>query len=355
MLSGTVRLPIAWGAVDWHVHELLFGFVPAVIAGFLLTAVPNWTGRLPVTGAPLLALALLWVSGRIGVSLSDLIDPIAVAGIDVAFLVALSYLVGREIVVGKNWRNLKVLSLVVLLGGGNLAFHVQASSSGMSTGFATRLGIAAIILLIVVIGGRIVPSFTRNWLARHRVESLPRAFTRFDLISVAVAAAALGLWVINPGGFETALAALLAGSLHLFRLGRWQGHRTFAEPLVLILHVGYLFVPAGFLLVATSSLAEGALNPPGALHAWTAGAIGVMTLAVMSRASLGHTGRPLHATPSIVFIYVAVTGSAVLRVIAGIGPAADILVRLAALAWITAFAVFTIQFLPILAKPRVNS
>jgi NnrS protein len=197
----------------------------------------------------------------------------------------------REILAGRNWRNLNVVMLVLLLLAGNIAFHLEAHFDGAAdTGI--RIGIAVVVVLIPLIGGRIIPSFTRNWLVRENPGRLPTPFGRFDVIVVAIGALALAVWVVSPAGRLTGAGLAIAGLLHLVRLGRWAGDRTWRERLVLILHVGYAFVPLGFLLNAASAFE---LVPVGAgIHAWMVGAAGTMTLAVMSRATLGHTGQPAH-------------------------------------------------------------
>ena len=186
----------------------------------------------------------------------------------------------------------------------------------------------------MLIGGRIVPSFTRNWLARRPPGRLPTPMNRFDAAAVALAVLALAAWVAAPAARATAAACLAAAGIHAVRLGRWAGWRTAGEPLVAILHVGYLFVPLGFLAVAIAAVAPGVLTPSAALHAWTAGAVGVMTLAVMTRASLGHTGRPLTADRATSAIYLAVIAAAALRVASGFAPGQPALLHLSAALWI---------------------
>ena len=205
-----------------------------------------------------------------------------------------------------------------------------------------------VVLLIALIGGRIVPSFTRNWLVRENPGRLPAPFGRFDMIVVAVSALALASWVVNSTGQLTGAALAFAGLLHLVRLGRWAGDRTWRERLVLILHVGYAFVPLGFLL---NALAAFELVPAGAgIHAWMAGAAGTMTLAVMTRATLGHTGQPLTASPATQAIYAAIIVAALSRICAVIEPAySEPLLHLAAFAWAAAFFGFAISFGPLLA------
>jgi uncharacterized protein involved in response to NO len=337
--------------IDWHAHALMFGYVPAVIAGFLLTAVPNWTGRLPVVGWPLAALAALWVAGRLATSLAGL-PPAVMALIDMAFLVALVAVGAREIVAGRNWRNLPVLGPVALLLVAQGMFHADlAAGAGAAQGAGLRLAFAATIFLIVLIGGRITPSFTRNWLVRQPPGRLPASFGRLDRAALVVAAAALAGWVGWPGAPLAGAALMLAGVLLFARLARWQGRRTGAEPLVAVLHAGYAFTAAGFLLMGAAILAPAHVPAVAALHAWAAGAIGLMTLAVMTRATLGHTGRGLAASPLTVAIYVLVGLGALGRVAAAVVPM-PWLTGAAGLAWAGAFVGFVIAYGPLLIRPR---
>jgi uncharacterized protein involved in response to NO len=351
MLAGSLSLPTAFAPIDWHVHELLYGYLPAVVAGFLLTAVPNWTGRLPVTGGPLLGLLLIWAAGRLAVAGSAWIGASWAAAVDLLFLLTVAAVVFREIVAARNLRNLKVLLLVGLLLAGNAIFHGE-SALAAGTGYGTRIGVATAVLLISVIGGRIVPSFTRNWLARQRPGSLPQPFDRFDAVVLVAGAVALALWIAIPEYGVTAVAAVVAGLLHAVRLARWRGYRTAAEPLVLVLHVAYLFVPLGFLLVAARIVFPTYLTASGALHGWTAGAIGLMTLAVMTRASLGHTGRPLTATAPTQLLYAAVLIAALARIVSAFGLAREPLLHISATAWVMAFAGFAAAYWPLLMRPR---
>jgi uncharacterized protein involved in response to NO len=354
VLTGLLPLPSLLGPVDWHVHELLYGYLPAIVAGFLLTAVPNWTGRLPVTGGPLLALVAVWLVGRLAIAMSLWLGPWLTAALDLAFLAVLIAVIARELVAGANKRNLPVLLLVSLLFAGNAVFHLELAYHG-SAGFGTRLGIAAILLLLMLIGGRIVPSFTRNWLAKRGPGRLPASLDLFDGFAIAFAGLALLSWLASPMTPITAIACLVAGLLHLARLARWAGDRTLAEPLVTILHIGYAFVPLGFLLVAAAYAAPGVVQPVAAVHAWTAGGIGTMTLAVMTRASLGHSGRPLAADRWTSGIYVLVVAAALARVAAGTSLGFPALQHLAATLWVLAFATFAIAYWPALTHPRASA
>jgi uncharacterized protein involved in response to NO len=353
ILHGELAVATAFAPRDWHVHEMLFGYVAAVVTGFLLTAVPNWTGRLPLQGMPLLVLVGVWLTGRIAVTMSAWIGWLPAAVIDAAFLLLLAAAVAREIVVGRNWRNLKIVGMISVLALANIAFHAEAHVRGLAD-YSSRAGIAAIVVLITLIGGRIVPSFTRNWLARERPGRLPAPFNRFDVATVVASAVALMLWIVLPFGRVTAAALLAAALLQLVRLARWAGDRTTAEPLVLILHVGYAFVPVGLLLAAAGAL--GLLPESAGVHAWTAGAIGTMTLAVMTRASLGHTGQELSASAVTQFIYVAVVIAALARVCAALHPEwSGILLHVTALAWVAAFLGFGIAYAPLLCRANNQS
>jgi uncharacterized protein involved in response to NO len=352
LFEGEIALSIEFGPRDWHVHEMLFGFVPAIVTGFLLTAIPNWTGRLPLQGTPLLVLVIAWTAGRIAVALSAKIGWLAAALIDVGFLGLVVAASAREIIVGQNWRNLKVLIPVVVLALANAGFHVEAHVFGVAD-IATRLGVTAILVLLMLVGGRIIPSFTRNWLVRENPGRLPVPFGRFDALAIVVSAAALCIWVVTPEGELPGAALLVAGFLQVLRLGRWASDRTGRDRLVLILHVAYAFVPLGFVLMSLASF--GAILPTAGMHAWMTGAVGTMTLAVMTRASLGHTGHKLAAGVGTQIVYAAVVLAALLRVLASLFPLwAIALIHVAALAWIAAFGGFAILYGPVLFRARRN-
>lgn len=352
MFYGELEVSTLFSPRDWHIHEMLYGYLPAVVTGFLLTAIPNWTGRLPLQGKPLLVLVVTWILGRLAVTGSAWIGWLPAAVIDLSFLLLVAAAAGREIIFGRNWRNLKVLVPVVLLFGGNAMFHFEASLNG-ATDYGVRIGIAATILLVMLIGGRIVPSFTRNWLVRENPGRLPASFSHFDIASMACAAAALLAWICVPHGTVTGAALIASGVLQAVRLARWAGYRTWRERLVLILHLAYAFVPLGFLLVGMASL--DLLPAAAGIHAWTGGAIGTMTLAVMSRSSLGHTGHALAASGSLQAIYALIVLSALARICASLHPAWSLgLLHLAGLAWAAAFLGFALAYWRLLTGPRLG-
>lgn len=350
LFAGHLDLPIAFAPRDWHVHEMLFGYVGAVIAGFLLTAVPNWTGRLPIQGGPLALLFASWVAGRAAASFSGWLGWELALTIDAIFLLLLAAAVAREIVAGRKWNNLKVVAIVSLLAVTNIAFHLEAHLSGLAE-YSTRAGIAIVVTLVCVIGGRIVPSFTRNWLARRAPGRLPIPFNRFDAVAMMTGVCAMIVWLFAPSGRLTAGALGIAGLLHFTRLVRWAGERTCSDRLVLILHVAYAFVPAGFFLSALSAVE---LVAPGAgVHAWTGGAIGSMTIAVMTRASLGHTGQALSASVLTHGVYAAIVVAAIARVCAALDPGHGLpLLMVSGTAWALAFFGFAVAYAPLLCRSR---
>lgn len=352
-LSGWWTVGGGYGAVAWHAHEFLFGYVGAAMTGFLLTAMPNWTGRLPVRGRPLLALFLLWAAGRVALLLTGTIGVVTATAIDSLYMLALSAFILREIVAGRNWRNLKVVALVSLLAIANVAFHIEVIVNG-APDYAARAGIALVLMLIILIGGRIVPSFTRNWLAKRNATRLPAPFGRFDAAAILISAAALVLWVAFPETEVTGAALLAAGGVQTVRLLRWAGLPSWREPLVLVLHVGYALAPIGFFAVGCAALWQDIVPPGAALHVWTTGGMVLMTLAVMTRATLGHTGRDLAAGAATCAIYAAALIAVAARVAAPIlGDAHTPLLHVAALAWLVVFGGFAAWYGPMLVRPRV--
>jgi uncharacterized protein involved in response to NO len=347
-LAGQWSIGGSYGALNWHAHEMLFGYASAALAGFMLTAIPNWTGRLPVSGYQLLAIVCLWLAGRAAMAVPDLLGLLPSAIIDGAFLFAMAVIAGREIVAGKNWKNLKILAGLSALTIANAMFHASVLVEG-SAAEASRATVGVYVTLIAVVGGRIVPSFTRNWLVKAGSPRLPQPFSRFDVMAILALVVACIAWVAAAQTVAAAILAFIAAALQAVRLWRWVGWRTAAEPLLLVLHIGYGFIPLGLLCVGLSEL--GILSPPSALHVLTVGAIGVMTFAIMTRASLGHTGRPLTASTNISVAYAALILAAIVRPFAEVFPEAyHLLLAIAGVAWIVAFGLFLAEYGPILVR-----
>ena len=337
--------------LSWHVHEMLFGYLGAVIAGFILTAIPNWTGRLPLSGTPLAVLALLWLAGRLATAFVS--APLAAAVIDLSFPVALAWAVWREILAGRNWRNAPVALMLTLFALANGLHHAEAAGL-LHEGLASRLALSVAAMLMALVGGRIVPSFTRNWLVKRGARALPASFGLLDKAALAATAAALTAWITLPEALFTGTALLLAGILLFARLSRWQGWQTGREAILLILHIGYAWLAGALLLIGAGILAPGAIPASAAIHALTAGAIATMTLAVMTRASLGHTGREIRADGWTAAIYLMVNASAFLRVLAPFTAQSYLpLLAAAGMLWSGAFLLFVLCYWRVLTRVRV--
>jgi uncharacterized protein involved in response to NO len=329
---------------------MLFGYAVAALAGFMLTAIPNWTGRLPVSGRPLLALALTWLAGRLAMLQPDLLGLYPAAAIEAVFLPLLAAIAAREIIAGRNWKNLKILLALVTLTVVNLGFHAMVLTGGDPAPWF-RGAVAVLVALVGLVGGRIIPSFTRNWLAKAGAKVLPAPFGRFDIVAMAALIAALALWAVFPAQWPTGVVAVAAAGLHLLRLWRWRGIATLEEPLLLVLHLAYLFVPLG--LVGLALEAMGWLSGASVLHIFTVGVLGTMTLAVMTRATRGHTGRRLSASGLTSISYLALLLAAVLRPFAELLPGQyHLLLEAAGTCWILAFALFVYEYGPMLMTRR---
>jgi uncharacterized protein involved in response to NO len=282
----------------------------------------------------------------------DLLGLYPAAAVDAVFLPLLAAIAGREIIAGRNWKNLKILAALVSLTAVNLAFHVVILTGG-DPALVLRAAVAVLVALIGLVGGRIIPSFTRNWLAKAGAKRLPAPFGRFDIAAMVVLIVTLAAWAVLPGELPTALAAGLAALLQLVRLWRWRGLATLEEPLLLVLHLAYLFIPLGLLGAVLET--AGWLSNASILHIFTVGVIGAMTLAVMTRATRGHTGRKLAASTVTSLSYLALLLAAVLRPFAELLPTHyHLLLEAAGACWIVAFALFVCEYGVMLVRPRAG-
>ena len=357
---GVAPMPTLLGTPTWwHAHEMIYGFAGAAIGGFALTAVATWTKRPPVGGAPLMILSALWVTARVLFVLpfSSVLAPAIAA--DLGYGALLFVLMSREVIGARNERNYKVLMILGLLPITNALFFIGLIRGAGWAMTALLAGLWLVVILINLVGGRIIPSFTRNWLKRQVVERkreplrLPPVFDRFDLVTTWLMVAFAILHASGASPRATALVGLMTSILVFIRLTRWQGIHTGGESLVWVLHVGFSWLPIGVLLL---SAAEGGLLPQTAgIHALAAGAITTMIVAVASRAALGHTSRPLESHPVLTTAYVLITIAAVCRVAATIGLGARALLAISAVAWCLGFVCFAWRYVPILTQPRVQT
>lgn len=339
----------------WHAHEMIYGFVMAAVAGFLLTAVPSWTGERGFAGKPLLAAVALWLAGRIAMSTADEWQFWVFALAELAFVPSLIALLAPPILRTRN-RNLPLLAVLLVLWAIDVAF-LAAIAHGDATLAAgsMRLAIDVVLVLITVIGGRIVPAFTANALRRRGEE--PRVVTRSALeIAVVVLMVAVALAdVFAPHGIVSGVVAALAAITHLWRLSGWRSFRTRGEPILWIMHVAYAWMPMGLALKAIAILGGGGWASRWQ-HALATGVIATMILAVMTRTALGHTGRPLVVSRAIAVAYLLLTFTALLRTFGiALFPAHYLLtLAVAATTWSACFVIFLVVYAPILWRARAD-
>ena len=339
----------------WHQHEMLYGFIAAAITGFILTAIPNWTGRLPIKNKPLGFLVFLWIVGRIGFLTITIFDVKVTALMDLPFLIVLVLVILREIVSGKNWRNLPVIILISLFTLGNILVHLQLLDVIESAELGIRISIFVLSILLALIGGRIVPSFTRNWLSQNQVNRFPSGAGIFDKVCLVSLVVFVIAQIITPYHQLTSLLSLLAGLLHGIRLIRWKVWLTLSEPLIWILHVGYMWLSVALVLIGLAGLTD-FVPYTSSYHALTIGAFSTMILGVMTRVSLGHTGRTLKATFGTTTIYVFITIASVLRVSESfLNDSRNLILSFSGIFWTLSFALFVFIYFPILTQPRKSN
>jgi uncharacterized protein involved in response to NO len=351
MFKGSLHLSNYFAPNEWHAHEMLLGYSVAVMAGFLLTAVKNWTGQPTATGDKLAGLCLLWLYGRILPFYSGLLPDGLIALVDFAFLPVLAYSVSQPIIQTKNYRSLVFIGILLLLALGNGLIHADKlglMENSAATGL--QLVIATIILLILVIAGRVFPFFTERGLTGVLIIKKPL----LEGLAIGSAALVFALQLFGVSGALLAIAALAAGVINIARVACWYNGKIWYVPLLWVLYIGYGWLILGFLFTALS--AYSVVSASLALHAFTLGGIGVLTLGMMARVSLGHTGRVLKASNAIALAFVLLNLAAVFRVLL---PMAlpdwyNGLVYLATLSWLAAFALFVFVYAPMLTTARVD-
>lgn len=338
-------------ALVWHSHEMVFGFLPALFAGYLLTTTPNWSGHLPASGRPLAALFSLWVAGRI----LPLVLPFILGSIvDIAFPVTVAACLARE---GRarsaqqTRHGLMLFPLLAVLSG----LHRVASGDPEWAAMTARGGVAVAVLMIAAVGGRLVPSFTRNLLTGRGEERVPEPYGRFDVAVLILTLIGLLPWVLSPMSLPACLFAAICCFAHAARLLRWRGWLLRQVPVV-FLHVGYLWVVVGFGLAALAAEPLLLVPPDAALHAFSAGAIGGMAIVVMVQLSLTRGAGHRPASRLCLIAILLIDSGAVLRVAAPVDGARYLewLVAGAAL-WSLGFALFALAHAPITSAIRSSS
>lgn len=345
-------LKLSYAPSLWHGHEMVFGFASAAVAGFLLTAVPNWTGVTPFKGRPLLVLVLLWLAARLAFWAGGALPPGLGAALDVLFFPALALTLARPLIGAGKWRNiafLPILGVLTLADALVLAEMVGWASTG-STGLL--LAIFVFVLMITIVGGRIIPGFTANGLRLKGIFVQPKARPQLDKAVIASLVIAELAQLTLPGTAVAGALMFLAAALQLARLSGWHGWRTASVPLLWVLHLGYLWLPIGLALFGLSDLVSD-LPPPVAIHALTAGCIGMMVLGVMTRAALGHSGRPLVPAPLTVAAYVLVLAAATVRVFGVLVEPLPAL-WISGMLWTVGFLLYVVVYTPVCLLPRVD-
>lgn len=349
-------LPDSMAPMQWHSHEMLFGMVAAAIAGFLLTAMCNWTGAALLSGPGLMALFALWLAGRLAMWLAAWMPGWLVAAVDLSFLLAVALYAWRVIHGAGNRRNLPIVALVGLLWLANLVFHLGIVQGEPELTRRAEWGtMMLVVLLMVVIGGRITPAFTRNWMNRHGLDAgRVRSWQPVEAASMLLTLLLLLLVVAGASAKLSGTIALLAGLANAMRLYGWSGWHARRDPLVWILHLGYVWIPLGLILMGLTPWLD-AVTPSAWLHALGTGAMGVLIVGVMTRVCLGHTGRALTVPASMVPAYWLILAAAAIRVATALDwlPYRPALIA-AGLAWMMAFVIFVVTYWPIVSQPRAD-
>lgn len=355
-LFGGWPLPIGWAPMQWHSHEMLYGFVVAAIAGFMLTAMTNWTGATPLRNKGLLALFLVWLAGRVSMLFAAWFSPWLVASIDLAFISVLAVYVFLVLWRFQNRRNLVLVVVLAFMWSGNLVMHAGYISGRMDLLQRGQLmGFDLITVLIAIIGGRIIPAFSGNWLRNQGRDS--SAIRTWSGVETSALISLVLVFLADAMGLPTRIVAglaLLAASIHTIRLYGWAGWLTLREPLLWILHLAYLWLVVALYLRGLSPFVDAISNSVWQ-HAMGVGAIGTIIPGVMTRVAMGHTGRPLKLINWGIIIYVSITVAAILRVFTALGLFDFRLgVSFSAVCWVIAFGLFVLLYGPILASPRAD-
>jgi len=335
----------------WHAHEMLLGYAGAVVAGFLLTAVKNWTGQATLSGEKLAGLCLLWLYGRVLPFCADSIPAVLIALVDVSFFPVLAYCLAKPILDTQKFKQLIFPALLLLISIGNGMIHAQVLGFTLhSAATGLTLITATFMMMILVMAGRVFPFFTERGLSGVLIIPNPM----LDNIALLAAAAVFVLQLLEKSGTLLLITALLAAITHLLRVANWFDRRVFYVPLLGVLYAGYGWIIIGFILTALT--AYGWVAASLSLHAFTVGGIGILTLGMMARVSLGHTGRALRVSNSMALAFVLINLAALCRVIIPMALPTwyNVFIALSTVCWLAAFSLFTLVYLPILTSPRID-
>ncbi|HSV28562.1 MAG TPA: NnrS family protein [Candidatus Omnitrophota bacterium] len=352
--TGGATLGLTMPPAVWHGHEMVFGFAAAAVGGFLLTAVPNWTNTHHVSGRPLMVLFAAWLAGRLAFALAGVLPAWAVAAADLVYLPLLAAMMAGPLIRAGKWRNIAFVPILAAFTVANAAVHLDLVLGVGHAMTGVYAGIVLLLVMITVVGGRIVPSFTQNWLAMQGRPVEVRSIAWIEKGGAVAIVLVAGLFAaVAPTSPAAGIALLAAAAVHLLRMSRWHGIKTLSNPILWVLHLGYLWLVIGLALLGLSSFVD-ALPPSAAVHALTAGCIGTMIIGVMTRAALGHSGRPLVLSRWIVAAYVLLSLGAVLRVAAPLADAQVAMTHAGGTLWALAWLLFVVVYAPIVVRPRAD-
>jgi uncharacterized protein involved in response to NO len=340
-----------YSAVTWHSHEMIFGYTVAVIAGFLLTAVRNWTGIQTPGGKLLASLVMLWVAGRIVPLLSGTVPHWMIAAVDTAFLPVLAVTLSVPLLRSRQKHNLVFLFVLAALTAANVMVHMQVLGFAQTTATdGIYFAIYLIVFLIAILGGRVIPFFTEKGIAGART----RRWTTVEYLASGTLVVLMVLDLADAAPLAMIIIAILTAVVHGIRLFGWYQRAVWSVPLLWVLQLGYAWLVAGFILKALS--AAGLVDPLLATHAFTTAGIGTITLGMMARVALGHTGRALHVGSAMTWAFVFANLAGISRVFLPLiapGSYSDWMVLAGAL-WSVAFAIFVVSYAGVLIQPRVD-
>jgi uncharacterized protein involved in response to NO len=347
--SSVVRIDAVFNPAFWHAHELVFGFSSAVIAGFLLTAVGNWTRRETAVGWPLLGLVVLWWLGRLCFAFGA--PPVLAAVIDGAFLPTVGFVIVRPLVEAENTKNFIMVAMLLGMSAANLMMHAEALgllAGGQRAGATIALDL--VVLMMLVMAARVFPMFTRNGTGVDTVTTAPR----LDVATAAAMVVVLVLDVSRAPAQVSGVLAMLTSGLAVARSWRWGARHTLRHPMLWILHLGHAWIAVGLALRGLTAFEL--LATVSSTHALTVGGIGCLTLGMMARVTRGHTGRQLVASGSTTFAFVSMSLAALVRVFFPVlpGQAHAIALQVSGALWVIAFGVFVVEHAPALWRPRVD-
>lgn len=349
-LTGKISISGYYSPTGWHAHEMLFGYTVAVIAGFLLTAAGNWTGKKMINGVQLLILSLVFLSARIAPFMPDLPNGL-IAFLDLSFIPLVAFLIAVPVIRAKQWSNFIFVPLLLTMAAANLMVHLSALgliNSSIVTG--SRMMLYLVVLLIVIMGGRVIPFFTERGVNGVTTKKWKWIEILSPLSVILVVAAD----VILTENVIVGYLALFAGIIHFIRLAGWYSNKIWSVPLVWILQIAYLWFVVGFILksLIIFDLTQDILSH----HAFTVGGIGIMTLGMMARVSLGHTGREMKLNRWMVLSFVLINVAAVIRVILPMFMTDSYmqLIQIAGWLWVAAFVIYVVVYTPMWIRPRVD-